>query len=87
MAGLYEEFVNGSGKLHRAFTIVTADCRTGHADIRSRMPLLLGAGEAEEWLDPDRNIGGIWPRMLRAADAESWIVRADTVRLDRAAHG
>jgi Uncharacterized conserved protein len=36
MAGLYEEFVSGSGKLHRAFTIVTVDSRRGHGDVRTR---------------------------------------------------
>jgi putative SOS response-associated peptidase YedK len=84
MAGLYEEFVNGSGKLHRAFTIVTTDSRGGHGDVRSRMPLLLGDAEAEEWLNPDRKVSSAWPGFFDVPDEARWIVHTDVRRLERA---
>ena len=83
MAGLYEAFVR-SGRRHLAFTIVTVERRGAHGDVRTRMPLLLGDAEAEEWLDPGRIMDGAWTVPFHLPDEERWIVRSSVRRPERA---
>ena len=87
MAGLYEEFRSPSGRLHRAFTIVTVDGRGELGSLRARMPLLLGEDGAELWLDPGRKMDGAWPDIFHLPDRERWVARTDVHRLERAAPG
>jgi putative SOS response-associated peptidase YedK len=87
MAGLYEEFVSPSGRLHRAFTIMTVDGRSGPGANRSRMPLLLGEAEADQWLDPGRKMDGAWNVHFHLPDGERWIERTVVRRIERAAQG
>mgnify|MGYP000962468867 CR=1 FL=1 len=85
MAGLYEEFVSASGRLHRAFTIVTAGRRGLPGAERNCMPLLLGEDEADRWLDPGWNADGVPPVSFRLPDDETWIAQTLVRRLEHEA--
>lgn len=86
MAGLYEEFRNGSGEFFRAFTIVTIGPYRSGDHIRDGMPLLLTEEQADNWLNPDLRDAAVWPDRIHTPDEEQWVVHVHTRRALEAVH-
>lgn len=52
MAGLYNSFLDKSGKQQTSFVIITTSASIKMSEIHSRMPVILGSEAMDYWLDP-----------------------------------
>jgi len=54
-AGLFSDWKNPEGEILRTCTIVTTGSNDLLAPIHDRMPVIIGAKDRKEWLDPNEN--------------------------------
>lgn len=69
LAGLWERWTSPEGEPVRSCTILTTAASEPVRPVHDRMPVILGAGARERWLDPDEPAHALLA-LLRSADGD-----------------
>ena len=80
VAALWDTWHAGSADERRSFSILTTSANEFMREIHDRMPVILGASELDEWLDPEIHEQDAVQKLMKPCPAE-WLTSSEVSTL------